>query len=213
MLQHHHIPITKTARFSTLGDRTADIKEVWFVLHGYGQLAADFITKFNPIHEDSRFIVAPEALSYFYAKRAPVRVGASWMTRENREQEINDYLAYLNQVALFVYDMLGRRLPSTVLGFSQGATTASRWVTMGRFPAKRLILWGGDIAQDLNLKEFSPVLNNLSPTLIVGDKDHYITGERLEQEEERLKTHNISYELITFKGGHLIDSNVLRTIA
>lgn len=213
MLQHHQIPVTRTARFSSLGNRSADIKELWFVIHGYGQLAADFIQEFEPISDESRFIVAPEALSRFYAKRNPVGVGASWMTRECREHEINDYLAYLNQVALFVYDMLDRRIPATVLGFSQGATTASRWVTLGRFPAKKLILWGGDIAQDLNLDEHAPVLNSMSPTLVVGNKDHYITGERLQEEEERLKQHNVSYELITFKGGHVIEPNVLRTIA
>ena len=213
MIHHHQIPITRTARFCTLGDRTAEVKEVWFVLHGYGQLAGDFIKEFEGIHDESRFIVAPEALSRFYAKRNPTRVGASWMTRESREHEINDYLAYLNQVALFVYDMLDRRVPSTVLGFSQGATTASRWVTMGRFPAKRLILWGGDIAQDLDLAQYGPVLNQLSPTLIVGDNDHYINSDRLEQEETRLKENQISYELITFKGGHELEPNVLRTIA
>ena len=213
MLQHHQVPVTRTARFSSLGERTADIKEVWFVLHGYGQLAGDFITEFEPIQDSSRFIVAPEALSRFYVGRKPSQVGASWMTRECRDQEINDYLAYLNQVALFVYDMLDRRVPSTVLGFSQGATTASRWVTLGRFPAKRLILWGGDIAQDLNLSEYGPVLNQLSPTFIVGDKDRYLNEERVQKEESRLKEHEISYELISFNGGHEIEPNVLRTIA
>ena len=213
MLQHHHIPITRTARFCSLGNRSSDIKEVWFVLHGYGQLAEHFIKQFEPIQEDSRFIVAPEALSRFYVRREPNRVGASWMTRECRENEINDYLAYLNQVALFVYDMLDRRIPSTVLGFSQGATTASRWVTLGRFPAKRLILWGGDIAQDLSLDQHGPMLNQLSPTFVVGDHDHYLNEKRVRQEEARLKEHQISYELITFKGGHEIEPNVLRTIA
>lgn len=213
MLQHHQIPVTRTARFCSLGDRSADIKEVWFVLHGYGQLAGDFIAEFKPIQDDSRFIVAPEALSRFYVGRNPSRVGASWMTRECRDHEINDYLAYLNQIALFVYDMLDRRIPSTVLGFSQGATTASRWVTLGRFPAKRLILWGGDIAQDLDLVEHGPMLNQLSPTFIVGDNDRYLNEERVQQEESRLKEHQISYELITFKGGHEIEPNVLRTIA
>ena len=213
MLQHHNIPITKSARFSSLGNRSGDIKELWFVLHGYGQLAGEFIKEFEPIQEDARFIVAPEALSRFYVKRDPLRVGASWMTRECREQEINDYLAYLNQVALFVYDMLDRRIPATVLGFSQGATTASRWVTLGRFPAKKLILWGGDIAQDLNLAEHGSVLNQMSPTIVVGDKDHYINQERLKKEEERLQANQISYELITFQGGHTLDPHVLRTIA
>ena len=213
MLQHHRIPITRTARFSSLGDKSADIKEVWFVLHGYGQLASDFISEFEAIQEPNRFIVAPEALSRFYTRRAPNKVGASWMTREGREHEINDYLGYLNQVALFVYDMLGKRPQTTVLGFSQGATTASRWVTLGRLPVSRLILWGGDIAQDLNMDEFATHLSHAKPMFVVGNDDTYLTADRVEAEERRMKAHNIPYELVTFDGGHVIDPHVLRTIA
>ena len=212
MPQHYQIPITKTARFSSLGEPSESIREVWFVLHGYGQLAADFITEFEPLLDEQRLIIAPEALSRFYIKRKPSQVGASWMTRECREQEIGDYLAYLNQVALFVFDMLERKVTSTVLGFSQGATTASRWVTIGRFPAKKLILWGGDIAQDLNLTEHGPVLNRMSPTFVVGDQDHYLDQDKLEKEEHRLRTHSISYELITFEGGHEINREALLAI-
>ena len=212
MIQHHQIPVTRTARFASLGDTSADIKDVWFVLHGYGQLAEHFIAEFEPIHAASRFIVAPEALSRFYTRRAPNRVGASWMTSACREQEINDYLGYLNQVALHVYDMLGKRVPTTVLGFSQGATTASRWVTMGRLPVNRLILWGGDIAQDLDLHQYASVLAQCNTTFVVGNSDTYLTAERVEREEERMKAHNIPYELITFDGGHVVDPHVLRTI-
>ena len=212
MLQHHNIPVTRTARFLTQGNPSSDITEVWFVLHGYAQLASDFIHEFEPLQNENRLIVAPEALSRFYARKSPGGVGASWMTKESRESEINDYLAYLNQVALYVYDMLERRAPSVVLGFSQGATTASRWVTLGRFPAKRVIFWGGDIAQDLDLQQFSRILSEMNPLLVVGEDDHYLTPERLEHEENRLKKYEIPYELITFKGGHQIDPYVLRTI-
>ena len=213
MPQIHQIPVTRTARFASLGDKSADIDELWFVLHGYGQLASHFISKFEAIHAQNRFIVAPEALSRFYTRRAPNNVGASWMTSEAREHEIGDYLGYLNQVALFVYDMLGKRPKTTVLGFSQGATTASRWVTLGRLPVHRLILWGGDIAQDLNLEEFGPLLSQINPIFVVGNNDTYLTKERVAQEETRMRTHTISYELITFDGGHVIDPDVLRTIS
>ena len=211
MYQTHHIPVTRTARFVSLGDRNANIKEVWFVLHGYGQLAEDFIKDFEALQDPERFIVAPEGLSRFYMQRGK-KVGACWMTRECRENEISDYLAYLNQVALFVYDMLGRRVPTTVLGFSQGATTASRWVTLGRLPASRLILWAGDIARDLDVSSFRMSLNRLNPLFVVGSKDEFITPERLQEEQAWMDEHKIEYELITFDGGHVIDSNVLRTI-
>ena len=48
--------------------------------------------------------MAPEALSRFYADVTPGRhgptstVGATWMTREDRENEIRDYVAYLDEM-------------------------------------------------------------------------------------------------------------------
>ena len=78
------------------------MRELWYVLHGYGQLAAPFLDDFRAIDDGTRLIVAPEALSRFYEGDVQARlhkdakVGASWMTREDRDAEIADYVAYLD---------------------------------------------------------------------------------------------------------------------
>ena len=60
------LPVTRTARVALLGPATPAIRELWFVLHGYSQLAATFIEDFRAIDDGTRLIVAPEALSRFY---------------------------------------------------------------------------------------------------------------------------------------------------
>ena len=73
--------------------RRADVapRTVWFVLHGYGQLAGEFIRFFADLATDDSLVVAPEAMNRFYLvnpESAPARdrpVGATWMTREDRE--------------------------------------------------------------------------------------------------------------------------------
>ncbi|MCA1790257.1 MAG: hypothetical protein LC667_10475, partial [Thioalkalivibrio sp.] len=57
----------RTARYRVLGD-PASAREVWFVLHGYRQMAGRFIRRFGPLPGAgrSRAVVAPEALSRFY---------------------------------------------------------------------------------------------------------------------------------------------------
>lgn len=210
----HTIPITKTARYFTLGEASPDTEEIWFVLHGYGQLASYFIRQFEVLNNGKRLIVAPEALSRFYAGRDPVRVGATWMTKVDREQDIQDYLAYLNQVASHMMDLVeSRKKPITVLGFSQGATTASRWVTEGRLPARRLILWAGAVAHDLDLKVHGPTLSSMQPQFVVGDKDHYITPEKLAEEQARMAAENVAVTYVPFDGPHKIDKQVLRNLA
>ena len=209
-IRKHTIPINRTARFYTLGDAGPDVEEIWFVLHGYGQLASYFIRHFDALNNGKRLIVAPEALSRFYVGRDPERIGASWMTKVDREAEIQDYIAYLNQIATHILDLVGsRKKPIIVLGFSQGATTASRWVTLGRLPAKQLILWAGPIAHDLDLGVHGPTLSALRPFFVVGDRDQFITPEQLKKEQSRLDDHNISYTFVPFEGGHKMNAEVL----
>ena len=212
-IKQHNISINKTARFYTLGEAGPKVEEIWFVLHGYGQLAPYFIRHFEVLNNGKRLIVAPEALSRFYVGRSPERVGATWMTKVDREHEIQDYIAYLNQIAAYIMDVVeSRKKPITVLGFSQGATTASRWVTLGKLPATQLILWAGSIAHDLDLGIHGGTLSALQPLFVLGDKDQFITQDNLKKEQERLEKHNIAYTFMPFEGEHRMDPEVLKRL-
>ncbi|MEJ2217163.1 MAG: hypothetical protein P8099_11165 [Gemmatimonadota bacterium] len=113
MMIERHITVSRVARYYTLGPPAIDAAEVWFVLHGYRQLAGRFLRRFEALDDGTRRIVAPEGLSRFYVDddsgpHGPgSRVGASWMTREDREREIDDYVAYLDAVAS--RELAGRR--------------------------------------------------------------------------------------------------------
>src|SRR6266516_6229770 len=74
------------------------------------------------------------------------------MTREDRLAEIEDYVQYLDAVYADVFGVLDRALVTAhALGFSQGASTVSRWVALGKAKIDRLILWGGEFPPDLDL--------------------------------------------------------------
>jgi predicted esterase len=143
----HHISTIRTARYYTLGELTDQTTDVWIVLHGYGQLAEYFIRNFKNIHHDHNFIVAPEGLSRYYLNENTGRIGATWMTKEDRENEIQDYILYLNKII----DTLN--IPKTirlhVLGFSQGAATACRWALATQHAVKTLICWAGFFPPDM----------------------------------------------------------------
>lgn len=209
----HTISVQKTARFYTIGEANSHTESVWFVLHGYGQLANYFIRHFEAIDNGKRLIVAPEALSRLYVGDDYKRAGASWMTKVEREAEIADYLQYLNGVADHITERFdGSPPPITVLGFSQGATTASRWVTLGGLPADRLLLWAGPLAHDLDFATYAPTLNAMQPTFIVGDKDYFITPERLEKEKALMAAHNLDITYVPFSGEHRLNKAVLKTL-
>ena len=46
-MQKHQIIVPKTAKYFTLGELNENTETVWFVIHGYGQLAEYFIKKFK----------------------------------------------------------------------------------------------------------------------------------------------------------------------
>src|SRR5262245_60478000 len=98
-LREHELTVRRTARYYTMGGEGGALRDVWMVCHGYGQVAARFARHFNGIATPERLLILPEALSRFYIDVAAREVvGASWMTREHRQAEIADYVAYLDAV-------------------------------------------------------------------------------------------------------------------
>lgn len=202
-MREHRLAATRSARYFTLGS-PRQATEFWFVCHGYGQLAARFLERFRPLAAGRRCIVAPEGLSRFYLTENPAerRVGASWMTREDRLHEIDDYVRYLDAV---FDDVNPRTALVTALGFSQGTATACRWAALGSARVDRLILWGGEVPPDLDLERLRvPKL-----TLVYGTHDEFFTPKVVSANEARLRDHGIGYELLSFEGGHEIDKATL----
>jgi predicted esterase len=199
-----------------LGD-PATAGEVWFALHGYGQLASRFARRLEGlpgVDSGSRAVVAPEALSRFYVQARPgahgpeSRVGATWMTREAREDEIRDYVEYLDAVAGAVLGVSGSGVRVVVLGFSQGAETASRWVVRGAIAPAELVLWGGGLAADLDARAAAAALGDVAVRFVVGSEDDWASA-RATESMARLRAGGLAPERIDYAGGHGIEAAVL----
>ena len=209
-MQEHSLSTARTARYFTIGTLQG-ASEVWFVCHGYGQLASRFLERFRPLESEQRCIVAPEGLSRFYLTESPTerRVGASWMTREDRLHEIDDYVHYLDAV---YGDLKRPNARVTALGFSQGSATACRWAAFGSARIDRLIVWGGEVPPDLDWARARDRLARTSLILVAGSNDRYITPKVLDRDERRLREHGIACAVERFEGGHEIIPEVLTRI-
>jgi predicted esterase len=220
-MQAHALVTPRTARYYALaGD--GPVGEVWVALHGYGQQAGRFLAAFEALAAPGRLVVAPEALSRFYTDAAHRHVGASWMTREDREAEIGDYTGYLDGVfedAGARYEADPQTVRLVVLGFSQGAATAARWLAFSPLlaarprRADRLVLWGSALPHDLGPEEARPWLSASDLTLVAGDADEYATPERVATTEAALREAGVPYRLVRYAGGHRIEPEVLKTLA
>src|SRR6476469_2198875 len=217
----HSIVVPRTARYYTLGPTHGFPRELWFVCHGYGQLAKRFLRQFAPLDDGTRLIVAPEALSRFYLDPIPMRrhdpsprIGASWMTREDRESEIADYVAYLERLANEIRHPLAGAAPRlVVLGFSQGTATVSRWLAASEMRVDHLVLWGGAIPPELDLAAWAARLHGAAITLVAGEQDELTTPAAVTSEAERLSAAGVAFTLQRYSGGHVIDSAALLRLA
>lgn len=205
-LQQHHLTVPRTARYHTLGD-AAKARAIWIVLHGYGQLARYFLRKFEGL-EDGLLIAAPEGLSRFYTDEAHSRVGATWMTREDRENEIHDQCTYLDALATELLRTSGD-VHLNVLGFSQGVATACRWAARGTTSLHGLVLWGGTLPTDLAPEALAQRLDSCRVQLVYGTRDSLVPPDAMAPGQASLCAAGVPFTAMEHPGGHELDRQLL----
>jgi predicted esterase len=177
-------------------------KRIILALHGYGQLAQYFYRKFNSLTNDYGLVI-PEGPHRFYLEGSSGRVGASWMTKEWREQDISENTRYLLQITAEIR----RSNPTaqlTLLGFSQGGATAARLYQADPALFSQLILWASVFPPDIAMQQF-PKGNKMD--FVIGSNDPYFAAEsKAKIQEEYLA---LGFDIHTFEGVHDLDLQTL----
>ncbi len=205
-VEEHTFTIHKTTRYYSSGDSTKSTK-LLVVLHGYGQSALFFLKKFEFLVTKGYFIVAPEGMHRFYLEGTSGRVGASWMTREARLDDIQDNFMYLESLVQRFLE-INPNLSIDILGFSQGAATVTRWFDKSRFTIRSLVLWASVFPEDVSI-DFSSI-QATKCVFVLGTKDPYFD---VEIEQETLKTYKaLRFDIIRFEGKHEMNQEVLNSL-
>lgn len=197
--------------YSTLNKLTSKTKNVWVVFHGIGYLSRYFLKYFKNLDPSENYIIAPQAQSKYYLTDDYRHVGASWLTKENTEAEIENMLAYLEEV--YKAENLKDAPNLILMGYSQGVSVATRWVARNKIECSKLILHSGGIPKELQPEDFQ-FLKNTEVVLIYGTGDKYLNEDRLKKEHskanglfgERLK-------IISFEGGHEVNIELISKFA
>lgn len=208
----HRISFQFNGRYEVLGKPGAEVEHLWFVCHGHGQLAKYFIRHFECLNDGNHLIVAPEGLFRYYLQGFTGRVGATWMTKEDRINDIANYLTYLKAVFQEVRPQVASKAKVTLLGFSQGAATISRFATQTDIEFDRLVLWAGIFPPDLPPLESQRKLSDKKCYLVYGLNDPFLTKTRITEQEEIARQIKVTPEVMTFEGKHELNENVLLQI-
>lgn len=219
----HTLTVPRTARWWTSNPPDGVARRgTLYVLHGYGQLPAFFIRKFQAQVNAGWRVVAPEGAHRFYLKGTDGRVGASWMTREARLDDIADQTRFLDALRAELdaeSDAGSGAGLHVLLGFSQGASTALRWAALGEGGAGSwdgLIAHSGVIPPDLKALD-GDLSDGPALDVVVGTDDPYIQdpASRFRTAEEawaeaggdpdRIRLH-------TFLGVHDVDAATVNRV-
>jgi predicted esterase len=198
------IPIVKQLRYTRSSDQEG--QHLIIALHGYGQLIEFFSKKFDGISSDIT-VVCPEGTHRFYLEGTSGRVGASWMTREWREQDILENNLLLDQLLEKVVSEIKPKT-ITVLGFSQGVATAARWIANTSVKIDRFIAWAGVFPPDIAVPDFNHF--PAKRVAVVGLQDPYLKLEQYNQ--FRAEYEKLNFEIVEFEGKHELVPALLKEI-
>ena len=177
--------------YSTLNTRTSRTKNVWLVFHGIGYLSRYFLKYFKHLDIEENYIIAPQAQSKYYLNGEYRHVGASWLTRENTEAEIENMMQYLD--AVYNAEELDQVENLNILGYSQGVSVATRFIARKKILCKNLIMHSGKVPQELTSEDFQ-FLNKTNFTFIYGTEDEYLKKRDYSRRRKSV-TGNFSEEL------------------
>lgn len=178
---------------------------ILIVLHGYGQLSQYFYRKFHALENDFGLVI-PEGPHRFYLEGSSGRVGASWMTKEWRAQDIEDNNRYLLQLI----EKVRLENPDAtlhLLGFSQGGATAARLYQADPSLFSQLILWASVFPPDIAMEQFP---KGKKMDFVIGSKDPYFDSESSVKVQNEYT--ELGFEIHTFEGAHDIHSQTLLAV-
>ena len=204
------VSYTTTNSYSTRNKLTSATKNVWFCCHGLGFLSRYFIQYFNGLDTDENYIIAPQAPSKYYQKSDFKHVGASWLTREETQQETENVLNYLD--AVFASEEIPEDKRVILLGYSQGVSVAMRWLASRKLNVDTLVIHSGGIPKELSPQDFE-FLTTTQVELWYGTEDEYLTEKRIYEETRRAKEmFGEALKIVPFEGKHIVNRELINEL-
>ena len=209
-IKNHYIKVEKTARYATYGNLSDRTRYLWIVLHGSNMVCEQMLYKFKDFDPTTHYVVAPEALSRFYTNGFSGDVVAAWMTKRDRLEEIADFSAYLSKLYSTIPINYRNQTKKILLGFSQGGTTAFRWLHAVKMQFDYFIPYACWIPEDIDLKKSKTVLNSINLIYTYGTSDQYLTPERLDLLKDIINKNNLNLLIENYPGNHKIERKQLK---
>ena len=211
-MKERHIEVRLSFPYYTLNKLTPSTNRIWIIFHGYGMLSRFFIRKFSDLDPEENYIIAPQGLSKFYQDGFSGRVGATWMTKEDRLTEIENQRRYLVEIVTEELEGVSER-EIICLGFSQGAATASRFLAHSKLPFNKLVLWAGTFPPEITPEMTTHWSDSSEIIYVTGLYDPFLQPGMIDHQHKIVKdATGKDLRRIEFEGKHELRSEVLHKL-
>lgn len=167
--------------------------------HGYGETADVHLEALSRIPGADRWTLCAVQGPHVFYRQSTGEVVASWMTKFDREQAIEDNVRFVAQVVEELRGEVGRQQPLVYAGFSQGVAMAYRAAALAGHGAQGLMALAGDVPPDLEESH----LRQLPAALLGrGVNDKWYDSAKLDADLLRLRSAKVPVEACVFSGGH-----------
>ena len=213
MFNKHNISFEFSSSYITYNKLTDKTENIWIIFHGYGELSKYFIRRFDVFEGDKNYIIAPQGLSKFYVDEDFKNVGASWLTKEDKESDLLNQQKYLIKLMDELKSKIDfSKIKINLFGFSQGVSVFTRLLINYNMKIDNIIIWAGWVPDEFfNINK--DVLKDTNLFFVVGNKDKYYNNPIMKGYIEKFKkTLNKEIDYFVFDGGHIVDRKVLKKI-
>jgi len=197
-----HVPATVHGRLLLERPLERPATALLVGFHGYSENAEEHLPVLRRLAAGRPWAAAAvQALHPFYRGRSGA-VGASWMTRLDRELALADNVAYARQAVVAARAACPDADRLAYIGFSQGVAMAYRAAAGAGHRCHAVVALGGDVPPELHGK-----LGALPPVLIGrGHDDGWYTEAKLDADLAVLGGDSVAVEVERFSGGHAWDA-------
>lgn len=207
-MSKHFLEVGQRQRVDVLGDLDDNTTDVWIALHGYGQLVEYFQRHFRGLVTPARAFVFPQGAHKFYLQGTDGRVGASWMTKEDRLIDIDNQRLFLNGVCHWA-ELKAPKARFHMVGFSQGVATGMRFLGHSRIHFHSLLAWAGSWPPDLDENSQKATLD-VEMSAWFGTVDPFIDEAKKQERITHYKeNYGIAPDVGLYVGAHTFDSDIL----
>lgn len=194
-----HVEASVRGRLLVRAAPTAETAPLLAGFHGYAQSAEENLEALLGLPGiDSWHVAAVQGLHRFYRNRDG-EIGASWMTRQDREMAIEDNVRYVGAALARLKEELAVAGPLVLVGFSQGTAMAYRAAAGSGHRVDGLVALAGDVPAEIVERPLAGF-----PRVLIGrgTEDEWYTEATMKRDLELLGGAGIEVETCVFPGGH-----------